>query len=71
MVVVDRSKTMQLEKVKARILHQLQSVKTEEQHISAYRTEMENLKRERLMHIEALRLIERDLSIVSLKMYLI
>lgn len=60
-----RSKTMQLEKVKARILHQLQSVKTEEQHISAYRTEMENLKRERLMHIEALRLIERDLSIIE------
>eukprot|EP00794_Sanderia_malayensis_P000344 gene344-977_t len=60
-----RSKTLHLEKVKARIFHELQLIKKEDQNLTDYKTEIDNLRRERLMHIESLRLIERDISVIE------
>ena len=61
-----RSKTMQLERLKVRIIHQMETIKTDDEHLRDYKSEIDHLKREKLMHIESLRLIERDITMVSL-----
>ena len=59
-----RSKTIKLEKLKAKIMQQLQSIKVENEHLRDYKAEIEHLRREKIMHVESLRLIERNLAVV-------
>eukprot|EP00112_Aurelia_sp_Birch-Aquarium-sp1_P014881 Seg3245.1 transcript_id=Seg3245.1/GoldUCD/mRNA.D3Y31 product="Zinc finger C4H2 domain-containing protein" protein_id=Seg3245.1/GoldUCD/D3Y31 len=60
-----RSKTMQLERLKVRIIHQMETIKTDDEHLRDYKSEIDHLKREKLMHIKSLRLIERDLTMLE------
>ncbi|XP_065057325.1 zinc finger C4H2 domain-containing protein-like [Rhopilema esculentum] len=60
-----RSKTIKLEKLKAKIMQQLQSFKVEDEHLRDYKAEIEHLRREKMMHVESLRLIERNLAVME------
>ena len=61
---IHRSKTIHLEKLKVKILHLMETLKTEDEHLSGYKAEVEHLKREKMLLIESLRHIEQDLTLV-------
>lgn len=42
----------------------MQTIRTEDDHLCDYKAEVEHLKREKMLHIESLRHIERDLNMV-------
>ena len=48
-----------------RILQLMQTIKTEDEHLLDYKAEIEHLKREKMLHIESLRHIERDMNLVN------
>jgi len=60
-----RSKTIHLEKLKVKILQLMQTLKTEDDHMSDYKAEVEHLKREKVLLIESLRHIEQDLCLME------
>lgn len=43
----------------------MQAIRKEDGHLHEYKAEIEHLKREKMLHIESLRHIERDLNLVS------
>lgn len=61
-----RTKTIQLEKLKARILIEVESLEQEEKHLSDYKQEMDLLLQEKMSHVEELRQIHADINAVSL-----
>lgn len=57
-----RSKTVQLEKLKLRILKEIENTDNEEKRLQEYRREMEMLLQEKMSHVEELRLIHADIN---------
>ncbi|KAK4883349.1 hypothetical protein RN001_006668 [Aquatica leii] len=57
-----RAKTIQLEKLKARILFEVESLDQEEKCLSEYKQEMDLLLQEKMSHVEELRQIHADIN---------
>lgn len=57
-----RSKTINLEKLKLRLLHDVDSFDNEAKSLSEYRREMELLQQEKMAHVEELRQIHADIN---------
>lgn len=56
-----RAQTLQLEKLKVKVLEQCQDMKLEESRLHDYRNELQVLEEERLDHVEELRQIHADM----------
>jgi hypothetical protein len=61
-----RAKTIQLEKIKNRLVLEIESQDQEEKCLSEYKQEMELLLQEKMSHVEELRQIHADINAVSL-----
>lgn len=61
---LNRSKTIQLEKLKGKIRHEVGCKEGEEKCLSEYRNEMELLLQEKMAHVEELRQIHADINVV-------
>lgn len=61
---VYRGKTIQLEKLRMRIIREVEQGDAEEKCISEYRREMEMLHQEKMSHVEELRQIHADINAV-------
>jgi hypothetical protein len=61
-----RSKTVSLEKLRLRLLHDADSFESESKCLSEYRREMELLQQEKMAHVEELRQIHADINAVRL-----
>jgi len=57
-----RSKTINLEKLKLRLMHDVDSYDNENKSVSEYRREMELLQQEKMAHVEELRQIHADIN---------
>ena len=57
-----RSKTISLEKLKLKLLHDVDSFEAESKSITEYRREMELLQQEKMAHVEELRQIHADIN---------
>ena len=57
-----RSKTINLEKLKLRLMHDVDSFDNETKSLSEYRREMELLQQEKMAHVEELRQIHADIN---------
>lgn len=60
-----RAKTLQMEKLKARILQEVEAKDREEKCLLDYKQEMEALTQEKMAHVEELRQIHSDINSVS------
>lgn len=60
-----RLKTIQLEKLKLRIVNQVENSDAEEKCLGEYRRELEMLMQEKMSHVEELRQIHADINAVS------
>lgn len=60
-----RLKTIQLEKLKLRIVNQVENSDAEEKMLAEYRRELELLMQEKMSHVEELRQIHADINAVS------
>ncbi|XP_011666232.2 zinc finger C4H2 domain-containing protein isoform X1 [Strongylocentrotus purpuratus] len=60
-----RSQTVHLEKMKGRLLVDMQEAEKEEDRLKEYRHEMELLNQERLAHVEELRQIHSDINTIE------
>lgn len=60
-----RSKTIQLEKLKARLIYEIESQDQEEKCLSEYKQEMDLLLQEKMSHVEELRQIHADINAVK------
>ena len=60
-----RGKTISLEKMRMRLLHDLESYEGEDKCLSEYRKELELLQQEKMAHVEELRQIHSDINAVS------
>jgi zinc finger C4H2 domain-contaning protein len=58
-------KTIQLEKIKLRIVNQVENSDAEEKCLGEYRRELELLMQEKMSHVEELRQIHADINAVS------
>lgn len=56
---------MQLEKMKLRIMHEVEATEAEEKCLSEYKQEMDMLMQEKMAHVEELRQIHADINAVS------
>lgn len=65
-ILVYRSKTIQLEKLKMRIIREVENGDAEEKCLSEYRREMELLLQEKMSHVEELRQIHADINAVNI-----
>lgn len=65
-ILVFRSKTIQLEKLKMRIIREVENGDAEEKCLSEYRREMELLLQEKMSHVEELRQIHADINAVNI-----
>ena len=61
---LNRGKTISLEKMRMRLLHDLESYEGEEKCLSEYRRELELLQQEKMAHVEELRQIHSDINAV-------
>lgn len=61
-----RAKTIQLEKIKARLIVEIESQDQEEKCLSEYKQEMDLLLQEKMSHVEELRQIHADINAVSM-----
>lgn len=59
-----RSKTLQLEKLKLKIVREVENGDAEEKCLSEYRRELELLMQEKMSHVEELRQIHADINAV-------
>lgn len=59
-----RLKTIQLEKLKLRIVNQVENSDAEEKCLGEYRRELELLMQEKMSHVEELRQIHADINAV-------
>ena len=57
-----RSKTISLEKLKLRLIHDVDSFEVESKSLAEYRREMELLQQEKMAHVEELRQIHADIN---------
>ena len=57
-----RSKTISLEKLRLRLLHDVENVEAEDKCLAEYRREMELLQQEKMAHVEELRQIHADIN---------
>merc|ERR1712095_208212 len=57
-----RSKTISLEKLKLKLLHDVDSFEAESKCVAEYRREMELLQQEKMAHVEELRQIHADIN---------
>lgn len=64
--VLIRGKTIQLEKLKMRLVREVENGDAEEKCLSEYRREMELLLQEKMSHVEELRQIHADINAVIL-----
>ncbi|KAJ8966543.1 hypothetical protein NQ317_000730 [Molorchus minor] len=62
-----RSKTIQLEKLKARLVYEVEAQEQEEKCLSEYKQEMDLLLQEKMSHVEELRQIHADINARLLK----
>lgn len=62
---MNRLKTIQLEKLKLRIVNQVENSDAEEKCLGEYRRELELLMQEKMSHVEELRQIHADINAVS------
>lgn len=60
-----RSKTIQLEKLKAKLIMEIDSQDQEEKCLAEYKQEMELLLQEKMSHVEELRQIHADINAVG------
>ena len=63
--VLHRSKTLQLEKLKQRILQEVEQTEQEEKCLLEYKQEMDLLMQEKMAHVEELRQIHADINAVN------
>lgn len=61
---VGRSKTVQLEKIKQRIVHEVEQTEQEDKCLMEYKQEMDLLMQEKMAHVEELRQIHADINAV-------
>lgn len=61
-----RSKTLQLEKLKQRIMQEVEQTEQEEKCLLEYKQEMDLLMQEKMAHVEELRQIHADINAVNL-----
>ena len=59
-----RSRTVQLEKIRGKLKHEIDCSETEEKRLEEYKQEMELLLQEKMAHVEELRLIHADINLV-------
>nr|CAD7410120.1 unnamed protein product [Timema poppensis] len=57
-----RAKTIQLEKMKSRIIHEVEATEQEEKCLTEYKQEMDLLMQEKMAHVEELRQIHADIN---------
>ena len=57
-----RGKTIALEKLRLRLMHDVDSVESEDKCLSEYRREMDLLQQEKMAHVEELRQIHADIN---------
>uniref|UniRef100_H3B2P8 Zinc finger C4H2-type containing n=1 Tax=Latimeria chalumnae TaxID=7897 RepID=H3B2P8_LATCH len=62
-----RNKTVQMEKIKARLKAEFEVLESEERHLKEYKQEMDLLLQEKMAHVEELRLIHADINVVPYK----
>ncbi|XP_078003844.1 zinc finger C4H2 domain-containing protein isoform X3 [Phascolarctos cinereus] len=60
-----RNKTMQMEKIKARLKAEFEALESEERHLKEYKQEMDLLLQEKMAHVEELRLIHADINVME------
>ncbi|XP_075429665.1 zinc finger C4H2 domain-containing protein isoform X2 [Ascaphus truei] len=60
-----RNKTFQMEKIKARLKSEFDSLESEERHLKEYKQEMDLLLQEKMAHVEELRLIHADINVME------
>ncbi|KAM9577824.1 zinc finger C4H2 domain-containing protein isoform 3-T3 [Trichechus inunguis] len=60
-----RSKTLQMEKIKARLKAEFEALESEERHLKEYKQEMDLLLQEKMAHVEELRLIHADINVME------
>ncbi|KAI4889538.1 hypothetical protein NFI96_005764 [Prochilodus magdalenae] len=58
-------KTVQMEKLKARLRSEFQALEGEEKHLREYKQEMDLLLQEKMAHVEELRLIHADINVME------
>nr|XP_014345258.1 PREDICTED: zinc finger C4H2 domain-containing protein [Latimeria chalumnae] len=58
-----RNKTVQMEKIKARLKAEFEVLESEERHLKEYKQEMDLLLQEKMAHVEELRLIHADINV--------
>lgn len=63
-----RSKTVQLEKIKAKLILEIEAQDQEEKCLGEYKQEMELLLQEKMSHVEELRQIHADLNAVNIRL---
>ncbi|KAM6253757.1 zinc finger C4H2 domain-containing protein isoform 2-T2 [Porphyrio hochstetteri] len=60
-----RNKTLQMEKIKARLKAEFDALESEERHLKEYKQEMDLLLQEKMAHVEELRLIHADINVME------
>ncbi|XP_037389377.1 zinc finger C4H2 domain-containing protein isoform X1 [Pygocentrus nattereri] len=60
-----QNKTVQMEKLKARLRSEFQALENEEKHLREYKQEMDLLLQEKMAHVEELRLIHADINVME------
>uniref|UniRef100_A0A6I8PD06 Zinc finger C4H2-type containing n=1 Tax=Ornithorhynchus anatinus TaxID=9258 RepID=A0A6I8PD06_ORNAN len=60
-----RNKTLQMEKIKARLKAEFEALECEERHLKEYKQEMDLLLQEKMAHVEELRLIHADINVME------
>uniref|UniRef100_A0AAY5EHG9 C4H2-type domain-containing protein n=1 Tax=Electrophorus electricus TaxID=8005 RepID=A0AAY5EHG9_ELEEL len=59
------NKTVQMEKLKARLRGEFQALESEKRHLHEYKQEMDLLLQEKMAHVEELRLIHTDINVME------
>ena len=65
-----RNKTLQLEKIKARLRVEFEQTENEGHCLDDYKAEMDLLLQEKMAHVEELRLIHADINLVGTVLHL-
>lgn len=60
-----RSRTVQLERIRGKLRHEIDGSETEEKRLEEYKQEMDLLLQEKMAHVEELRLIHADINLME------
>ncbi|PKU32669.1 zinc finger c4h2 domain-containing protein isoform x2 [Limosa lapponica baueri] len=63
--ILQWNKTLQMEKIKARLKAEFEALESEERHLKEYKQEMDLLLQEKMAHVEELRLIHADINVME------